>query len=87
MYETRLEPLMLKPALKPYKYAGLVVYGNKSIIKMKKKEEKDHDHSLQNNQVENFTVSLWVKRREKLPPLRLLPKDAKDPLQFWRLVG
>ncbi len=65
---------MLKP--KTY-YAGLAVYGNKSEADWSErywKEEKDIGHSQQIKS-NNFTTSLWFKRREKLIqsqlPLRL----------------
>ena len=49
-----------------------IIYRNR--LKWKIKEEKDHGHS-QHIKSNNVTVSLWVKRREKLIksqlPLRL----------------
>ena len=75
---TRLKKMLKQGFKSLYKYAGLVVYGNTLIdwnrLKWKGKEEKDHGHSQQIKS-DNFTVSLWVRRKKKLIqsqlPLRL----------------
>ena len=67
---------MLKPGFKSlYKYAGLVVCSNKRYKQMGGKmfKKRDHSHSQQ-IKVNNFAVSLWVKRRENLNPISIATK-------------
>ena len=69
---------MLKPGFKSLLYvcwpcrSCRLVYGiDRNRLKWKVIEEKDHSH-LQQIKSNNFSVSLWVKKREKRIQLQLL---------------